>query len=62
MKNSNQNCSRGIGLVAYRRGLFGKGHGRSRQCRDAFDTTYFEWLFLHPIEKPRPALVPVRAR
>jgi hypothetical protein len=24
--------------------------------------TYFEWLFLHPIENPRPALLPVRVR
>jgi hypothetical protein len=75
MKCSNPNCSRGIGLVAYRRGLFGKGRYCSRQCRDTFAavrpkypqqernaTTYFEWLFLQPIENPRPVLMPVRAR
>ena len=75
MKCSNPNCSRGIGLIAHRRGLFGKGLYCSKQCRDTFvvkqpkwphheqnATTYFEWLFSHPIENPRPVLVPVRAR
>lgn len=62
MKYSNPDCSRGTGLVAYRRGLFGKGHYRSGQSRDTFDTTYFEWLFLHPIDNPRPVLMPVRVR
>jgi hypothetical protein len=62
MKNSNRNCSRGIGLVASPRGLFGKGHYRSRQCRDTLDMTYFEWLFLHPVEHLRPVLMPVRVR
>ena len=75
MKCSNPDCNRGIGLVAYRRGLFGKGRYCSRQCRDTFvptqpkrpqpepnGMTYFEWLFLQPIENPRPVLVPVRAR
>ena len=62
MKHSTRNCSRGLGLVAYRRRLFGKGNTRSRQCGDALEMTYFEWLFLHPIENPRPALMPVRVR
>jgi hypothetical protein len=74
MKCSNPNCSHGIGLVAYRRGLFGKGLYCSKQCRDTLvrqpqrqhqdhdATTYFEWLFSHPIEHPRPALLPVPAR
>ena len=75
MKCSNPNCSRGIGLIAHRRGLFGKGLYCSKQCRDTSAakqskrpqqdqnaTTYFEWLFSHPIENPRPVLVPVRAR
>ncbi|HEX3502676.1 MAG TPA: hypothetical protein VHU22_04710 [Xanthobacteraceae bacterium] len=75
MKCSNPNCSRGIGLVAYRRGLFGKQRYCSKQCRDTFvaarpkhpqqdrnATTYFEWLFLQPIENPRPVLMPVRGR
>jgi hypothetical protein len=75
MKCSNPDCSHGIGLVAHRRGLFGKGLYCSKLCRDATAarqpkrphqernaTTYFEWLFLHQVENPRPALVPVRAR
>ena len=74
MKCSNPNCSRGIGLVAHRRGLFGKGLYCSKQCRDTLvrqpkclhqdpdATTYFEWLFSHPIANPRPVLVPVQAR
>jgi hypothetical protein len=75
MKCSNPNCSHGIGLVSHRRGLFGKGRYCSRQCRDTFvaaqpqrrqpernAATYFEWLFLQPIENPRPVLLPARAR
>jgi hypothetical protein len=75
MKCSNPHCNHGIGLVSYRRGVFGKGRYCSRHCRDTFvaeqpkrppqertATTYFEWLFLQPIENPRPALLPVRAR
>jgi hypothetical protein len=79
MKCSNPDCDRNIGLVAHRRGWFGKRHYCSRQCRDAFvaerpkksrqersATTYFEWLFLQPIEKPQPKPMPdiirVRAR
>ena len=77
MKCSNPDCNRNIGLVAHRRGWFGKRRYCSRQCRDAFvaerpkksrqersATTYFEWLFLRPIEKPQPKPTPaiVRAR
>jgi hypothetical protein len=75
MRCSNPHCNRGIGLVAYRRGVFGKGRYCSRQCRNTFvaeapkrpqhernSTTYFEWLFLQPIENPRPVLMPVRVR
>ena len=79
MKCSNPNCNRGIGLVAYRCGWFGTRSYCSRQCRDSFvaerpkqsqqegnATTYFEWLFLQPIEKSQPKLMPavvrVRAR
>ena len=71
MKCSNPNCNRGIGLVARRRGWFGKQLYCSRRCRDAFvaerpkrshqersATTYFEWLFLQPIENPLPKLAP----
>jgi hypothetical protein len=75
MKCSNPHCSRGFGLVAYRRGVFGKGRYCCRECRNTIVTeepkrrqqqqnaaTYFEWLFLQPIEKPRPVLMPVRVR
>jgi hypothetical protein len=37
MKCSNPDCNRGIGLVAYRRGRFGKRRYCSRNCRDAVD-------------------------
>ena len=36
MKCSNPDCSRGIGLVAYRRGWFSKRRYCSQHCRDAF--------------------------
>jgi hypothetical protein len=61
MKCSNPDCNRGIGLVAYRHGRFGKR--RYWNCRDAFVadsqklgqtrrvTTYFERLLLNPIDK-----------
>jgi hypothetical protein len=77
MKCSNSECNRGIGLVAHRRGWLDNRHYCSRQCRDTFvaerpkqsqpergATTYFEWLFLQPIENPQPmpAVVRVRAR
>jgi hypothetical protein len=38
MKCSNPNCNRGIGLVSYRRGWFGKQRYCSRNCRGAFAT------------------------
>jgi hypothetical protein len=63
MKCSNPECNRGIGLVAYRRGWFSKRRYCSKSCRDAFVAdapqqvrsvpTYFEWLFLQPIENPQ---------
>jgi hypothetical protein len=69
MKCSNPNCNRGIGLMAHRRGWFSKRRYCSRNCRDAFvadlpnrsrqkqsASTYFEWLFLQPIENPRQEL------
>jgi hypothetical protein len=75
MKCSNPDCDRNIGLVAHRRGWFGKRHYCSRQCRDAFvaerpkksrqersATTCFEWLFLQPIEKPQPKPMPAIIR
>ena len=62
MKCSNPTCNRGLGLVIYRRGWFGKRRYCSKDCRDNFaaerskrsqqersTTTYFEWLFLEPI-------------
>ncbi len=75
MKCSNPHCNHGIGLVSYRRGLFGKARYCSRQCRDTFvaeqpkrpqqqrnAATYFEWLFVQPIETSQPMLMPVRVR
>jgi hypothetical protein len=75
MKCANPNCSRGIGLVAHRRAWFDKRHYCSRQCRDTFvaerpkhsqqrrsATTFCEWLFLQPIEKPKPLPAVVRVR
>jgi hypothetical protein len=63
MKCSNPECIRGIGIVASRRGWFGRRCYCSKHCRDAFVAdapklrqarsapTYFEWL-LQPIENP----------
>ena len=63
MKCSNPDCNRGIGLVAHRRSWFSERRYCSKQCRDAFvayapklkqeQATYFEWLFLQPIENPQ---------
>jgi hypothetical protein len=63
MKCSNLDCNRSIGLVAYWRGWFSKRRYCSKHCRDAFvpqklqqkrgESTYFEWLFLQPIENPQ---------
>jgi hypothetical protein len=74
MKCSNPVCNRGIGLVAYRRSWFSKRHYCSKRCRDACladalktqpkrgATTYFEWLFLQPIEYPQLNLKPAVVR
>jgi hypothetical protein len=75
MRCSHPDCNRGIGLVSYRRGWFGKGRYCSRQCRDAFVaerqtqprpdrrvTTYFEWLFLQPMTNLQPKLMPAVVR
>jgi hypothetical protein len=75
MKCSNPDCNRDIGLVAYRRGSFSKRQYCSKHCRDAFVpqklqqkrnvSTYFEWLYLQPIDNPRlklkPAVIRTRA-
>jgi hypothetical protein len=70
MKCSNPDCNRGIGLVAYRRGWFSKRRYCSKHCRDTFVaeapklqqkrsvTTYFDRLFLQPIENPQLKLNP----
>ena len=70
MKCSNPDCNRGIGLIAYRRGWFSKRRYCSKRCRDAFvadaptlqqkrsSTTYFEWLFEHPVLNAQPKLAP----
>ena len=78
MKCSNADCKRGLGLLTYRRGWFGKRGYCSNHCRYAvvahepkrqqelIATTYVEWLFLHPTEshqlKLNPALIRTRAR
>jgi hypothetical protein len=77
MKCSNPHCSRGIGLVAYRRSLFNKRRYCSKHCRDVFVvndpklqqkpsvTTHFEWLYLQPIDtklKLKPAVIRTMAR
>jgi hypothetical protein len=74
MKCSNPECNRGIGLVAYRRGWVTKRRYCSKHCRDAFaaetpklrhkpkEMTYFEWLFLRPIENPQLKLKPAMVR
>ena len=75
MKCSNPNCNRGIGLVSYRRGWFGKQRYCSRNCRGAFATdlpkqthqesramTYFEWLSSQPIDKQHQKLTPAPVR
>jgi hypothetical protein len=74
MKCSNPDCNCSIGLVAYRRGWFSKRRYCSKRCRDAFvadapklqqkrnEMTYFEWLFLQPIENPQLKLKPAVIR
>jgi hypothetical protein len=75
MKCSNPDCNRGIGLVCHWRGWFSKRRYCSRLCRDAFVAhpskplqqertamTYFEWLFLQPIEKNEPKPIPAVIR
>jgi hypothetical protein len=74
MKCSNPACKRGIGLVAYRRGWFSKRRYCSKDCRDAFVadvpklqqegsvTTYFDRLFLQPIENPQLKAAVIRAK
>jgi hypothetical protein len=76
MKCSNPNCSRGIGLIAHRRGWFSKRRYCSRNCRHAVVadqpnrltprpasvSTYLEWLFLQPIGNPPQKLTPAVIR
>lgn len=73
MKCSHPQCSRGIGLVSYRR-AFAKGRYCSKKCRDnsvmgwpepsssSRTTTYFEWLFLQPGSNARPRMAPAVSR
>jgi hypothetical protein len=71
MKCANPNCNRGIGLITYRRGWFGKYRYCSTQCRDVLVTeppkksqrercaaTYFECLLSQALENPQPRLRP----
>jgi hypothetical protein len=74
MKCANPTCNHSIGLVSYRRGLFGQRPYCSRACRDHVTvelplpkseraTTYFEWLFMQPVTlQPRLAVAAVRVR
>ena len=76
MKCSNPDCNRGIGLVHHRRGWFSKRLYCSKLCRDSFVAhalksvrqdqpaarTYFEWLFLEPIEMSQPKRIPAVIR
>jgi hypothetical protein len=67
MKCSNPHCNRGFGLLAHRRAWFDKQRYCSKECRNTFAAerlkmsqqersaaTYVEWLFLLPVENPRP--------
>ena len=68
MKCSHPQCSRGIGLVSYRR-IFAKGRYCSKKCRDSYvidrpepsisrsAITYFEWLFMQPRGNALPRTV-----
>ena len=72
MKCSNPDCSRHIGLVAYRRGWLSKRRYCSRICRDAVvviddakrarrsHATYFEWLFEQPGLNAQPKALAYR--
>jgi len=64
MKCSNPDCNHGIGLLSHRRGWVDRRRYCSKQCRDGYlierpkrsqqeryAMTYFDWLFLQPIEK-----------
>ena len=73
MKCANPACNHGIGLVSHRRGLFGKRPYCLKECRDRVAvappskseraTTYFEWLFMQPVNlQPRMAVAAVRVR
>jgi hypothetical protein len=73
MKCANPDCNREI--FGYQRGWLSKRRYCSKDCRDAFGpqklqekqgaSSYFEWLFLQPIEYPRlklkPAVIRTRA-
>jgi hypothetical protein len=75
MKCTNPDCNREIGLIVYQRGWLSERRYCSKHCRDAFvpqelqqkqgGSTYFEWLFLQPIEnrplKLKPAVIRTRA-
>ena len=71
MKCANPDCNRGIGLIAYRRNWFSTRSYcskrvprqlRSQAAKTVAIGTHFEWLFLQPIEKPQPKLMPTVVR
>jgi hypothetical protein len=70
MKCCNPNCNHGIGLVAYRRGWFGKRLYCFKDCRDPFVVDspkisqqkpsvapYFAWLLRQPDVHLRPQMI-----
>jgi hypothetical protein len=71
MKCANPDCNRGIGLVYYRRGWSSTRRYCSMNCRDTVVAglkqkqqersvaSYFDWLFLQPIENRPQRLVQV---
>jgi hypothetical protein len=73
MKCANSTCNHSIGLVALRRGFFGKRPYCSKECRDRFSVaplpkceraaTDFEWPFMQPATlQPRMAVAALRVR
>jgi hypothetical protein len=75
MKCCSPSCNHGIGLVAYRRGWFGKRLYCSKNCHNAFVAdnpkhsqqergvaTYFEWLLRQPDVHLQSRMMPARLR
>jgi hypothetical protein len=66
MKCAHPMCYRGVGLVSYRDGWYGRNLYCSKKCREGFvalnvqrppprtrdATAYFEWLIAQPVKNP----------